>query len=34
VPIAEFPEADDLAAAVDDDETGPAGERTVVRRRR
>jgi endogenous inhibitor of DNA gyrase (YacG/DUF329 family) len=34
VPIAEFPEADDLAAAVDDDETGPAGESRVGRRRR
>jgi endogenous inhibitor of DNA gyrase (YacG/DUF329 family) len=34
VPIAGFAEADDLAAAVDDDETGPARERRVVRRRR
>jgi hypothetical protein len=34
VPIAEFPEADGLAAATDDDETGAsAGDRRVSRRR-
>jgi len=34
VPIAEFPEADDLAAATDDDDPGAgAGERSVGRRR-